>query len=102
MVAGLGVGLELYCGVRCADRRLPCPFPVFPLEEVIGQESPGPVNALGKNGCHRFPDSLIKKLARWSQKRLIGNLPGQSLGLPPRLPYTERQVLKEWLLLVMC
>src|SRR5665647_2341307 len=74
MFASLGVGIELYRGVRFADRILECPFPVFPLEEVIGQESPVLVNPLGKNGFHRFPDFLMQKFARWSQKRLIGDL----------------------------
>ena len=32
------------------------------------------VNPFGKNGFHRFPDFLMKKFARWSQKRLIGDL----------------------------
>ena len=55
MFASLGVGIELYRCVRFADRILEGLFPVFPHEEVIGQESPVLVNPLGKNGFHRFP-----------------------------------------------
>jgi len=71
MFASLGVGVELYRDVRGADR-IRQAFPVFPLEEVIGQESPVLVNPLEK--CfHRFP-TFDAEVCAMEPEGLIGDL----------------------------
>ena len=74
MLPSFSIGIELDRGLRFAGRIGEGLFPGFPLEEMIGQESPVLINPLGKNRFHGFPDPLMQQLARRPQKRLISDL----------------------------